>query len=80
MAEYNDADGVDGQVENDPYCMDKSWQSRNVKQMNDASGYHNMADLANSSTPPTMMKGEKMNKQLGPEMPGDNDYNYDRNR
>jgi hypothetical protein len=80
MADYDDADGVKGQVENDPYCMDKSWQSRNVKEMNTASGYHNMADLANSSTPPTMMKGEKKNPQMSPNMPGENKYDYDKNR
>ena len=80
MASYDDVDGVQGQVENDPYCMDNSWQARNVKQMNQAAGYNNMADLANSSTPPTQMTGEKMNKQLDPNMPGDNAYNYDKNR
>jgi len=80
MTGYDDADGAKGQVENDPYCMDKSWQSRNVKEMNMASGYHNMADLANSSTPPTQMKGEKKNPQLAPNMPGENKYDYDKNR
>ena len=48
--------------------------------MNMASGYHNMADLANASTPPTQMKGEKMNPQLSPNMPGENKYDYDKNR
>lgn len=75
MSDYDDS-----QVENNPYCMDKSWQARNVKEMNQAMGYHNMADRANSSTPPTQMMGEKANKQLSPQMPGEDEFNYDKNR
>lgn len=78
MADYED--GEQGQVENTPYCMGKSWQSRNVKEMNDAMGYHNMADMANSSTPPTKMMGNTRNEQLSPKMPGENDYDYNANR
>jgi hypothetical protein len=67
--------GSDGQVENNPYCMDKSWQARNVKQMNQASGYHDMSDLANTKQPPTSMMGAKANEQEGPKA-ADNKYNY----
>lgn len=72
--------GAEGQVENDPYCMNDSWQSRNVKSMNEKMGYHNMSDLANSSTPPTQMKGATRNEQLSPKMPGDDRYDYNDNR
>ena len=78
MADYND--GASGQVENDPYCLDKSFQARNVKEMNQKMGYHNMADLANTKAAPVSMVGAKENKQDGPELPGDNEYNYDKNR
>lgn len=67
--------GENGQVENNPYCMEKSWQSRNVKQMNQAMGYDDMKDLANSKQPPTNMSGAKSNPQEGP-VGADNKYNY----
>lgn len=76
MAEYES----DGEVRNDPYCMGKSWQAENVKSTNAAMGYHNMADLANAKAAPVSMVGAKENKQLSPELPGENDYNYDKNR
>ena len=69
MAEYSAADGVSGQVENESYCMKKSWQARNVDEMSDKSGYHDMKDLANTPHPPTQMEGEKRNVQLDPVMP-----------
>jgi hypothetical protein len=69
MADYNDTDGVNGQVENESYCMKKSWQARNVDEMTDKMGYHNMADLANTPKPPTAMKAAKSNPQVGPDMP-----------
>lgn len=69
MADYNDEDGVSGQVENESYCMKKSWQARNVDQMTNAMGYHDMSDLANTPKPPTRMEGEKRNVQLEPKMP-----------
>ena len=68
MAEYDD--GASGQVEGESYCMKKSWNARNVDQMTQAMGYHDMSDLANTAKPPTQMKAEKKNVQLGPEMPG----------
>jgi len=74
MADYNDADGVKGAVENEQYCM-PSWQKRNVDEMSSKMGYHDMSDLANTGKAPTMMKAEKSNPQLGPQMPdpGSND-------
>jgi len=80
MSEF---DGASGQVENvkdRQYCMDKSWQARNNMDMNKGMGYGNMADLANSAHPPTKMEGAKNNRQLGPDMPGENDFNYNANR
>jgi len=78
MAEYED--GANGQVENDPYCMGKSFQAKNVKSMNKDMGYHNMADLANTKAAPVAMVGAKVNEQEGADMPGNNMYNYDKNR
>lgn len=80
MAEYDDADGVNGQVENEKYCMKDSYQARNVDEMNKASGYENMADLANTPKAPTKMEGARRNEQLSPRMPGEDRYNYDKNR
>jgi hypothetical protein len=71
MADYNDADGVKGAVENEAYCM-PSWQKRNVDEMTNKMGYHDMADLANTPRPPTQMKAEKRNVQLDPKMPAAN--------
>jgi hypothetical protein len=48
--------------------------------MNKGMGYGNMADLANSAHPPTKMEGAKRNVQLSPDMPGENEFNYDKNR
>jgi len=77
-------DGRSGQVENvknEQYsAMPKSWQARNNKDMNEGMGYGNMADLANTAHPPTTMEGAKNNRQLDPRMPGENDFNYDKNR
>lgn len=69
MADYENADGVNGQVEGESYCMKKSWQARNVDEMTREMGYHDMADLANTPKPPTRMEGEKRNVQLEPKMP-----------
>lgn len=60
-------DGEKGQVENEAYCMKKSWQAENVDSMNEKMGYHNMSDLANTPHAPTKMHGAKVNDQLGPE-------------
>ena len=73
MADYED--GEKGQVENTPYCMGKSFQARNVKEMNKDMGYHNMADLANSKAPPTAMDGARRNEQEGPKA-ANNRYDY----
>lgn len=77
-------DGRSGAVENvkgEHYvAMPKSWEARNNKDMNQGMGYNNMADQANTAHPPTMMKGEKRNTQLSPQMPGENEFNYDKNR
>lgn len=65
MANYDD--GASGQVENDSYCMKKSWQARNVEDMNNKMGYNNMSDLANTAHPPTNAMGAKSpNPQMGP--------------
>jgi hypothetical protein len=66
---YENADGVSGQVENESYCMKKSFQARNVDEMTQKMGYHDMSDLANTPKAPTAMKGEKRNTQLEPNMP-----------
>ncbi len=69
MADYQNADGANGQVEETQYCMKKSWQARNVDEMSNKMGYHDMGDLSNTPKPPTQMKGEKRNVQLDPKMP-----------
>lgn len=69
MADYDDAAGVKGQVENEKYCMKESWQARNVDATNKAMGYSDMADLANTPKAPTSMEGETRNVQLDPKMP-----------
>lgn len=69
MADYQNADGVNGQVEETQYCMKRSWQARNVDEMSEKSGYHDMSDLANTPKPPNSLQGEKRNVQLDPVMP-----------
>jgi len=77
-------DGREGAVENKKdehyVAMPKSWQARNNMDMNKGMGYNNMADLANVAHPPTKMEGAKRNVQLSPEMPGENEFDYDKNR
>jgi hypothetical protein len=75
MADY----GKNDTVENEAYCMN-SWQKRNTDDMNEKMGYNNMADRANAAHPPTPVKAAKSNPQLSPQMPGNNQYNYDGNR
>lgn len=69
MADYKD--GNYGAVEEMQYCM-PSWQKRNVDEMSQKMGYHDMNDLANTPKPPTQMQGEKRNVQLDPKMPAPN--------
>lgn len=66
--------GSDGSVEHMAYCM-PSEQKRNTDQMNQASGYFDMADLANTKPWPVQMGRERSNKQLGPEGASEN-YAY----
>ena len=77
-------DGREGAVENvkdEHYvAMPKSWQHRNNVDMNKGMGYNNMSDLANAQHPPTKMEGAKRNVQLSPDMPGENEFDYDKNR
>ena len=77
-------DGESGAVENvkdEQYvAMPKSWQARNNMEMNKGMGYGNMADLANTPHPATSMEGAKRNSQTAPDMPGENEFNYNANR
>lgn len=59
-------DGESSQVENTNYAMKKSWQSRNVADMNAKMQYNDMSDLANTARPPTPVKAAKSNPQMGP--------------
>ena len=64
-------DGEAGQVENVKdrhYCMGKSWEARNNEEMNKDLAYNMRSDLANTDHPPTAMRGETRNQQLGPEL------------
>lgn len=61
-----ESDGASGQVENESYCMKKSFNARNVDEMTAKMGYHDMGDLANTARPPTMATGDKSNPQMGP--------------
>lgn len=80
----SDFDGESGQVMNvkdQQYsAMKESWQSKNNMEMNKGMGYGNMADLANTPHPATKMEGEHRNVQLSPDMPGENEFNYNANR
>lgn len=60
-------DGESGQVMNESYCMKKSFNVRNVDEMNEKMGYHSMSDLANTPKAPTPSKAMKSNPQVGPE-------------
>lgn len=81
MSEF---DGEAGAVENKKdehyVAMPKSWEARNNMDMNKGMGYNNMADLANTAHPATKMEGAKRNVQLSPDMPGENEFNYNANR
>ena len=73
MAEYDD--GERGQVENESYCMKKSWEARNVDSMSEKLGYHNMSDRANTAKAPTPVRAADKNMQNGPEKVSNN-YDY----
>ena len=77
-------EGKDGQVMNvkdEQYsAMPKSWQAENNKMMNEGMGYATMGDLANTPHPATKMEGAKRNSQLSPKMPGEDEFNYNKNR
>lgn len=66
--------GYEGAVEKEAYCM-PSMQKRNTEMMNNESGYHDMADLANAKPFPVDMGRERKNSQLGPEGASDR-YDY----
>lgn len=80
----SDFDGEAGQVMNvkdEQYsAMPKSWQAENNKMMNKGMGYGVAADMANTPHPATKMEGAKRNIQLSPDMPGENEFNYNANR
>lgn len=59
-------DGESGQVENTNYAMKRSWQARNVESMNKDMKYNDLSDLANTARPPTPVKAQKSNMQMGP--------------
>lgn len=68
-------DGESGQVQNESYCMKKSFNAQNVDSMTEKMGYHNMSDLANTKKVPVQMTSAKSNPQLGPEA-SDSRYDY----
>lgn len=81
MSDFDGEAGAVVNVKNEQYVgIKKGWQHDNNKDMNQAMGYGNMADLANTPHPATKMEGAKMNKQLDPKMPGENEFNYNANR
>jgi hypothetical protein len=81
MSDFDGEAGAVENVKNEHYvAMPKSWEARNNKDMNQGMGYGNMADLANTPYPPTKMEGAKRNVQLAPEMPPEDDFNYNANR
>ena len=65
--------GEEGTVRHEQYCM-SSEQKENVDEMNKLSGYHNMADKANTEKYPTKMGGERRNTQLMNGVPGKYDH------
>lgn len=81
MSEFDGESGQVMNVKDEQYsAMPKSWQAENNKEMNKGMGYNNMADLANTPHPATKMEGAKRNVQLAPDMPGENEFNYNANR
>lgn len=57
MDNYNQAP-----VENEQYCM-PSMNKRNVDEMTNMMGYHDMSDRANTKPFPNNMQGNKVNAQ-----------------
>lgn len=81
MSEFDGESGQVMNVKDEQYsAMPKSWQAENNRDMNKGMGYGNMADLANTPHPATKMEGAKRSVQLSPEMPGENEFNYNANR
>ena len=81
MSEFDGESGQVMNVKDEQYsAMPKSWQAENNRDMNKGMGYANMADLANTAHPPTTMEGAKNNRQLDPRMPGENEFDYNKNR
>jgi hypothetical protein len=66
--------GSHDSVQHMAYCM-PSEQKQNTDQMNQAMGYHDLADLANTKPFPVQMGKEKKNSQLGPQGASEN-YRY----
>jgi hypothetical protein len=56
-----------GQVEATNYALKKSFQARNVEDMNSKMGYHDLSDLSNTPRPVTPVRAAKSNPQMGPE-------------
>ena len=59
-------DGESSQVEGESYCLKKSFNVRNVEEMNMKMKYNDLSDLANTPRPATAMKAQKSNPQMGP--------------
>ena len=76
-------DGESGAVvneKNEHYAaMPMTWQAKNNRAMNEKMGYNVAADMANTAAPPTPIKMERKNPQLGPKAE-DNNYNYNDDR
>lgn len=80
----SDFDGEAGAVNNkagEQYsAMPMSFQARMNKEQNAGMGYNNLSDLANTPPAPTQMEGAKNNRQVSPQMPGEDEFNYNANR
>lgn len=60
----------EGQVQHESYCMKRSVEAENNREMNALMGYHDMGDLANTPKYPTQMGKERRNTQLMNGVPG----------
>ncbi len=59
-------DGTNSQVEGESYCLKKSFNVRNVEEMNMKMKYNDLSDLANTPRPVTPVKAASSNPQMGP--------------